>query len=236
MNCLFPPELTDQQIMAYLDHPETNQETASHLEQCPHCQEKAKTLELFQKRMRTRLYRSTCPSSEELGEYYLRMAPATQRLVIGQHLRECPLCTSEINTLTEYLQEASAKPGPVKSIKTIFARLVGGAAGSLPAFPALRGQAKDLPIFEAEGIVITIDIQTDPTGQVSLLGQVAADDQDQWTGATVELNQAYVTSLTTTLDDLGAFTFEAIYPGSMQITVTSQQGVEVQTEQVFITN
>lgn len=238
MNCILPPELSDQQLMAYLDDPDSNQETARHLQQCPHCREKAGSLARFQKQLKTRLYRSTCPSSEELGGYYLRMAPPNERLVIGQHLRECPHCVSEINTLAEYLNETSSQPDPGKSLKTVFAKLVSGVAGtgSLQTFPALRGQAKDLPIFEAEGIVITIDLQSTPNGQVSLLGQVAADEQDEWTGATVELKQAYVTSLTTTLDDLGAFTFETVYPGSMQIKVTSQQGIDVETETIFITN
>jgi hypothetical protein len=236
MNCIFPPELTDLQLMAYLDKPESNQETASHLEKCPHCQEKAKALELFQKHLKTRLYRSTCPSSEQLGEYYLRMAPANQRLAIAQHLRECPHCASEINTLTDFLKEESSQPEPVKSLRTVFAKLVSGAAGagSQQTFPALRGQAKDLPIFEGEGIVITIDLQDNPDGQVSILGQLAADDQDQWTGATVELKQAYVSPLVTSLDDLGSFTFETLYPISLQISVTSQQGIAVETEKVFI--
>ena len=238
MNCAFPPELTDLQLMAYLADPDANQETALHLQGCPYCQEKVKALDRFQKRLKTLLYRSTCPSSQELGQYYLRMAPANQRLIIAQHLRECPHCVNEINVLEEFLKKDSLQPDPDRSLQRILARLVSGPAGtgSSQFFPALRGQAKDLPIFEAEGIVITIDIQTSPNGQVSLLGQLAADDQDQWTGAMVELKQVYNTSVTTTLDDLGAFSFEMISPGSMQITVTSQHGIEVQTETVFITN
>jgi hypothetical protein len=238
MKCVFPPELSDQQIMAYLDDPDANQETAHHLQQCPHCREKGEALERFQKRLKARLYRSTCPSSRELGEYFLRMLPPSRTLIVAQHLRECPHCENEISNLGEFLETDFRQPEPLQPIKKLFAHLMSSAAGagSLQTIPALRGLAKDLPIFEAEGIVITIDLQAGPGGQVSILGQVAADDQDQWTGARVQLDQAYITSLTTTLDDLGAFTFESLYPGSMQITVTSHHGIEVKTEKVFITN
>ena len=235
-NCEFPPELNDVQLSAYLDDPEANQETARHLEQCPYCREKAGTLNLFQKRLGARLYRSTCPSTMELGEYHLRMLSPNQTLVVAQHLRECPHCADEISELKGFLDESSARPDPLRPIKILFAKLVSGAAGagSPQPFPALRGQMKELPIFEAEGIVVSMDIQPSADGLVSIIGQVAAVDQDQWTGATVELEQAYVTPLVTSLDDLGAFTFETLYPVSVQITVISQHGIEVQTEKIFI--
>lgn len=235
-NCKIPPELDDQQLLAYLDNPDANQDTARHLEQCPHCRQKAGAFETFQKRLGARLYRSTCPSTMELGEYHFRMLSPNQTLIVAQHLRECPHCAKEISVLKGFLDESSVRPDSLKPIKNLFARLVSGTpgTGSIQAFPALRGQVKELPIFEAEGIMITMDIQASPNGQVSILGQVAADDQDRWTGATVELDQAYVTPLVTSLDDLGAFTFEALYPVSVQITVTSQHGIAVQTEKVFI--
>ena len=45
------------------------------------------------------LYRITCPSSEELGEYHLHMLPAEQTTAVAQHLRTCPHCTRELAEL-----------------------------------------------------------------------------------------------------------------------------------------
>lgn len=236
MNCVLPPELDDKQLMSYLDAPTANQKTAQHLENCPYCRERAENLDRFQKHLSTRLHRATCPSPMELGEYHLRNLPASQRLVIAQHLRECPSCTREIIQLEEFLSEFTPPTSLLETAKVLMAKLVGGGneTGSFQAMPALRGQTRNLPIFEAEGIVISLDVESVPNGEISIQGQVAADDQDQWTGATVELKQRYLSPVRTMLDDLGAFTFETVDPGSTQITVISSEGVVIQTETVFI--
>jgi len=82
---------------------------------------------------------------------------------------------------------------------------------------------------------MTLDVQTGPPGQVSILGQVAAEDQDEWTGAGVELKQANQPLLAATLDDLGAFRFEAIRISSIQLTVTARSGVVLQSPDIEIT-
>jgi hypothetical protein len=82
--------------------------------------------------------------------------------------------------------------------------------------------------LEADGLVITLDIQPGPNEQVSILGQVAAEDQDRWTGAVVKVQQADTPPRTATLDDLGAFRFAKIDPGSVQLTITSSDGTVVQ--------
>jgi hypothetical protein len=50
----------------------------------------------------------------------------------------------------------------------------------------LRGETKGPLTFEANGMVIVLDIQSANDGTVKILGQIAAQDQDQWTGAQVE--------------------------------------------------
>ena len=100
--------------------------------------------------------------------------------------------------------------------------------------PALRGERKGPIILEAEGVVITLDVEPGSDGQVSILGQVAADEQDQWTNASVELQQADRQPITTSLDDLGAFRFEIVRPGATQIMITSTEGVVIQSPNIDI--
>ena len=125
--CVFPPELDEKQLLLYLDG-EANKEILSHLERCDYCREKAETLDRLQKRLTTRLYRLTCPPPIELGEYHLRMLPASQMLVVAKHLRECPHCTQEIAHLAGFLSDLA--PAPADSLlgkaKVLIARLVGG--------------------------------------------------------------------------------------------------------------
>jgi len=124
----------------------------------------------------------------------------------------------------------TGETGLLEGLKVLVARWVGGnPEGISPAPSALRGEAKGPLTFETDGIVIILDIQPASEGRVSLLGQVAADDQDSWTGAVVELRQADAPPLAASLDDLGAFRFEEAHPGSTEITITSSNGIIVQT-------
>jgi hypothetical protein len=236
MNCIFPPELTDLQLLAYLDDPDSNEGTARHLEQCPHCRERVKALASFQQGLKTRLYRSTCPSPLELGEYHLQMSSAAQRLAIAQHLRECPFCTQEIAELGMFLGEIGSRAGILEPVKILIAQLVGGAqTNPAPGLSALRGEIKGPLVFAADGIVITLDVQSGLNGHVSIQGQVAADDQDQWTGAVVRMQQADNLKWDASLDDMGAFGFEEVPPGSINLKITSPNGTEIQILNIDIT-
>ena len=247
MNCLFPPELDDKQLLAYLDNPAADPVTAEHLEKCPYCRQKAKELDLFQNRLTRRLYRSTCPSPIELGQYSLqkeyeqrgdhdwRMLSAPQMLVIGQHLRECPLCTQELAELENFLPD---DVDLVSKIKVVIARWIGGPAensSSVPAFGALRGESQGAYTFEADGVVITLDAQLGANGQVSVSGQVAGDQQDQWTGVKVELRYDDKPPLSASLDDLGAYQFEGVSPAWIMLAIASPQGTEIQTPRIDLT-
>jgi hypothetical protein len=237
MNCIFPPELDEKKLLAYLDGV-ADHETESHLEQCEYCREKAKALAVLQKRLAARLYRIDCPSPMELGEFHLRMVPAAQALVIAQHVRECPHCTRELAQLKDFLSQTRNEDLLGKA-KILIAKLIGTTPSegspSMPSPVALRGEAKGPIVLEADGIVITLDIQTAAQGQASVLGQVAADDQNRWTGALVELSRVDAPTITIALDDLGAFRYEEVRPGSIQITITSSDGIILQIPNIEIT-
>jgi hypothetical protein len=237
MTCISPPEPEDRLLMAFLDG-EADPETILHLKECQYCRDRVESLAREQKLLTSRFFRIKCPSATELGEYHLRVLTAPQMLMVSQHLRECPHCTQEIDQLKEFLSDLA--PGtagnPLQQAKVLIARLLGGgdqsSAMGEPAF-ALRGESEGPVIFEAEGVVIILDMQPADEGKLNVLGQNAADDQEEWTGATVTLQQIDE-SYTTYLDDLGAFRFEEIPSGPGQITITSQQGTEIKIPNIDI--
>jgi hypothetical protein len=59
------------------------------------------------------------------------------------------------------------------------------------------------------------------------LGQLAAEDQDQWTGALVEIWQGEQLQLSTTVDDLGAFRSDSMEPGSKELRITPRDGSRI---------
>ena len=232
MTCISPPELEVRLLMAFLDG-EADPETTLHLQKCEHCRDRAKTLEREQKLLTSRLYRASCPSTDELGEFHLRMLPSDQMLIISQHVRECPLCTREIEQLKEYLSDLAPEGNLLQQTRRLIAQLVSGGRAGEPAL-ALRGPDEGPMTFEAEGTVIVLDVQPANEGKVNIFGQVAADDQDLWTGSTITLNQADGSEITDSLNDLGAFQFEQVSTGSIQITILSPQGIEIQIPNIDV--
>lgn len=224
MKCISSPALEDIEIARYVDG-EADETIVAHIYECPFCSERSRQWTLLQNRLRKQFYRTTCPTPTELGDHHLGLLPAPQALMVAQHLRECPLCRRELAQLQEFLAEPEAKPGLLDTAKILFAQLVG--AGVTPAFGALRGEDKGPLTFEADGMVIVLDIQPAAHQHVSMLGQVAADEQDQWTGAVVELSQADSTEKMASLDEFGAFRFDDIHPGATQLSIRSLHGIIV---------
>jgi hypothetical protein len=224
-NCVFPPELNDKQLLAYLDG-EVNKETVSHLEGCAYCREKAETLDRFQKRLTSRLYRATCPPPIELGEYHLHMLSASRMLVVAQHVRECPHCAREVDQLEGFLSDLApaAEDSLLGKAKVLIARLVGGGELTFTPTAALRGEGKGPLTFAAEGIIIVLDVQPAAEGRNTILGQVAADDQDDWTGALVELRKDSQLLISSTVDDLGAFRCEGVMYGPHELRIVPKRG------------
>lgn len=224
-NCIFPPELDDEQLLAYLDG-EANEATVSHLEDCAYCRQKVKNLDRAQKRLTNRLYRLACPAPAELGEYHLRILPASQMLVIAQHVRECPYCAREVSELQGFLSDPATTAGgswPERT-KLLIARLVGGEGLTFTPTAALRGEAKGPITFVTEDIVIVLDIQRDAEKGVNILGQIAADHQTEWTGARAELWKDSLLQSLSTVNDLGAFQCQGVMTGQYELRMTSNNG------------
>jgi hypothetical protein len=59
-------------------------------------------------RMRSILYRASCPSSLELGEYHLAVLSKERAAFIKKHLKECSHCSLELQQLKTFL--ADVKP------------------------------------------------------------------------------------------------------------------------------
>lgn len=221
--CAFPPELDDKQLLRYLDG-EADEETISHLKGCAHCREKAETLDRLQKRLTSQLYRLTCPSSIELGEYHLHMLPASQMLLIGQHVRQCPHCRREVAGLEDFLIEPAQQTRLLKPIKVLIARLLSGKEAdqehedfsSAPAFAGLRGEGEEPLIYQADKLQIVIEVQHDveEIGLKTLLGLVTGLESN---GFTIQASQEGKIITTSSIDENGNFLIDHLAPGLYEL-------------------
>jgi hypothetical protein len=232
MNCISPPEPETRLLMAFLDG-EADPGTVLHLQQCAHCRERAETLAREQELLTSRLFRISCPSATELGEYHLHMLLPDQMLVVSQHLRDCPHCMREIDELKEFLSDLapSMEGNLVQRAKMLVARLISGNVVSSPFGEttfALRGEKQDMPLtFEVSGILVVIDTQLTVNGKLNLIGQIAADQQDDWAGASVRLNQEDQPERSAKVDDLGAFQFMDLIPCPTKLQIQARDGTTI---------
>jgi anti-sigma factor RsiW len=124
MECIAPDEITDEQLIAYIDG-EADSATREHVCRCPYCAKRAHDYDLDQQALRALLYRADCPDAQTLGEYYLGvglLSPA-DRAVIEAHLQECSLCAGDLAKLKRFLEE--------ENMETITPQLIAAIIGGM---------------------------------------------------------------------------------------------------------
>jgi hypothetical protein len=223
MKCISSPALNDIDIARFVDG-EAEEEVAAHMVKCSFCRERARHWTFIQKQLRRQLYRAACPTPMELGDYGLGLLSDPQKLVVAQHLRLCSFCRQEVAILEEFLEEPGREPGLLEGVNLLVARLISGQAGFAEA---LRGDSEGPLTFEANGIVIVLDIRHIDSGHASLMGQIAAEDQDLWMDTPVELHRKNQVRTSTRLDDLGAFHYQNVLPGQYELWIGPRKGATI---------
>ncbi len=227
MECTSPPALDTRQLSAYVDGI-ADQQVIAHLARCPYCRAQARQLAAWQNRLTTRLYRLTCPTSEELGEYQLGLLQPDRVTAIQQHLRECPHCTREVLQLVDYLRDLAPtiEFTPLERVKVLIAKLVSGGAGDrqpgrpvfAPVMAGVRGEAEGPSIFQVDDVQIAIEIQDDAeqAGAKIVLGLVTGLDS---TGLNVILRHADQLVAATSVDRSGNFLIPRLQPGQYELSL-----------------
>ncbi len=178
MNCIDPPALTELDLAIYLDG-EADATIAHHVAACPACRATAVTLATQQLTLFDQLYRSSCPTPEELRDYQRGLLERADRSNLALHLARCPHCTRELFILQAFMAQASpvAQAAPatnlLEQIKFLVATLTG--APNTPALAGQRGDDPTLLLYQAEEIQIGLEVVADPaSGQKQLHGVVTS--------------------------------------------------------------
>jgi hypothetical protein len=226
MKCITSPALEDTQIVSFIEG-EADDTVVAHIRECPFCSERANRWTLLQNGLRKQLYRVTCPTPMEIGDYHLGWLPAPQALVVAQHVRECPLCRREVAELEDFLTEPMPQPGFLGSIKTLIASLVSGPGmdqdhpelTSAPAFGGLRGEGEEPFIYQAGQVRIVIEVQDDveQMGLKTLLGLVTGLETNEFT---IQVSQGDNVIATTSVDEIGNFIISHLSPSHYQLILS----------------
>jgi hypothetical protein len=236
MICANNPLLDDVELLMALDG-ETSREVAMHVSQCPQCSQRSAELASAQRLATARLFRATCPSALELGEYRLGMLPAARTTAVQQHVAVCPHCTEEMAQLTAFMDAPDPLLHPTlataikKQVQVLVARLASGPQlGSLfgqpalaPAYAGLRGAGDEPLIYEAGETQISIEVQEDALhpGYWAIVGLLSDLGEEPATHAGLWRDQRAVASAQ--VDEIGNFSFASLEPGDYELFISGAQ-------------
>jgi len=233
----------EELLRLVLDKEPLRQETREHLEQCSICQRQLAVYMRTPDQLFSKLYRSKCPSVTQLNLYCAGMLHRDESPTIAYHIAECPLCTSEVITIRQFL--ADFEPFPLIKEKTVFPRRVVERliAAFVPWQPQLvtRGTASDglwPRQYRAGELNISLHLSRGSSGEIILLGLFTSDNPDEAIeereGVPVDLYHALdfavapdanaqtgtsMPMMTAQIDDLGNVVFKAVPFGEYVMVV-----------------
>jgi hypothetical protein len=227
MTCTSPPELADRELLTFIDD-QANHRVATHLEHCSHCLEKAHRLARLQNRLTAIMYRLSCPTSIELGKYYLGLLPPTSAIALTQHLSKCPHCTRETVQLESFMADLAPELA-LRSLDRLMgqfqervrvrvARPVLG--GMTPAFAGVRGDQEGPFVYQADEVQVIVEVQDDSEqpGRKFLVGLVTGMDALDLKARLWRVDQPIATA---SVDDLGNFVMLNLIPDTYVLTLSS---------------
>ncbi len=241
MTCTSSLKSNNQDPLTRADD-ETDFQDAAHPEQFPHPREVARRLAYLQSNLSTQLYRVTCPSSFELGEYHLNVLPQNQAADVARHLAKCPHCTREVAQLNDYLAEFSStlKLTRLERVKVLVAHMVGRIpAGNTrlqpiqtPACMAVRGKDDGPSIYAADDVQVAVEVQDDAErpGRKVILGLVIGAESDDLKAHLWRVEQPVAI---VTVDELGNFCFSNLPRGNYELILSGPQ-VEIHIQKLEI--
>lgn len=239
MDCLNSIAPTDEELISFAIDGEALPENASnHLQQCETCKQRLAACKQVNTYLLSHLYRSQCPSGEQLSLYCADLLPAGERMSIASHVQDCPLCAAEVEQSRSFLRMDVELPASSFSLRAllhpIFATRV---LNAQPQF-AVRGDASAAAWprqYKAASVDLTLHLSLTSSGEHMLLGIMTSTDPDEsvdaFEGVPVELytvpgppvasgdEPATPPLLRAQADDLGHIVFKPVPAGQFVMVV-----------------
>jgi hypothetical protein len=237
MKCNHPPPLTPDQLSDAIDG-KADAAILAHLSDCPFCEQRLAMAQQAEEGLSSRLFRWDCPTSQQIGDYDQGLLAEAESASVASHIRQCARCTQELAELRLFMATAdrppaeAPKPAAIRrpSLSEVIAQLLPRSLA-----PALRGDTPPPLMAKAEGVTILLDVQPAEGDQLAIQGQLAAENQDDWTDALITVRQAGVLKATAAVDDLGGFSVAGLPAGPTEFRITPQTGRPVLLKDVMLT-
>ncbi len=242
MDCANSLAPTDEELISFaLDDEALPTEVSNHLQQCETCQTRLTRYKQTNAYLLSHLYRSQCPSGQELSLYCAGMLSNEESIRIANHILDCPLCANEVAETRQFLRALDVElPKPAFSLRAIlhpvFATRV---FRTQPQF-AVRGESDSSETswprqYKAETVDLSLHLSFTSKGERMLLGIITSIDPEEsveiFEGVAAELytapgplasngdKPATQPLLHTQVDDLGNFVVKPIPTGNYVLII-----------------
>ena len=236
MDCFNSLAPSDEELLSFaLDDEALPTEANNHLQQCETCQKRLTTYKQTNAYLLSHLYRSQCPSGQEISLYCAHLLTDEENIRVANHVLDCPLCANEVAETRAFLRTLDIElPEPTFSLRAvlhpIFATRV---LRTQPQF-ALRGGAISPETswprqYKAETVDLSLHLSFTSKGERMLLGIITSIDSEEsveiFEGVAAELyiapgplasngdKPATSALLRTQVDDLGNFVLKPVPTG-----------------------
>jgi predicted anti-sigma-YlaC factor YlaD len=236
LDCIDPGAVHDWELEACADG-EAPPHVFEHLERCPACRARVREHAALERLLRQALYRFDCPSPDLLRDYHWRYLPTDERRRVEAHLETCPHCTEELADLADLMTAERAQPSQTlldqarqaaARVRLAVAQLVSPGLSPETAVRldvrsamALRGDTQEMLLFDAEGVMVSVNLEQEHTGAYTLFGQVLLPEPAVVAGGHVRLTarEEGMAPAQAVLDANGGFTLPDLCPGVYQLVV-----------------
>lgn len=227
--CINPGEIEQGALTAYL-HGEASRQVIEHVKRCLFCSAQVEQLRMIDAQLLTVFYRDTCPTPEVLADLGLDQLPASEKLRVMAHVRDCASCLEELAAVQKLTDHEPA---------SLLDRLRESLALALYARQETPEQAFARGVgwqgrFETEELIITLSARAD-----SLTGRVRGRDaprESDYRGEAWLLNseiEAAEQAPHSAVDARGRFQFAGLATGSYALLLKiGAQDVALETVRV----
>ena len=254
MDCLNSIAPTDEELISFaLDDEPLPVEADSHLQQCETCQKRLVRYKQTNDFLVSRLYRSQCPSGQEISLYCAGLVSEEDRIRIANHVLDCPLCAQEVKDSRAFLRTLDielTEPAfsPRSLLRPIFATRIFNKQLQF----AVRGESNVSETswprqYKADSVDLSLHLSFTSKNERMLLGIITSSGPDEnvemFEGVAVELytapgptasNGEHPSSplLCTYVDDLGNFALKPV-PNGQYVLVIYLSGCEMVIEDII---
>lgn len=248
MKCLHPMAPDDEILLKYvLDDIPLPGTAREHLAQCPTCQQHLADYKGINNFLVSHLYRSQCPDSMQLSLYCANVLSELERIQIATHLLNCPLCTTEVADTRSFLALPDLPVSRYESGRRFVTTLV---APKMQLVVRSNNTETLWPRqYQATTADLLLDLLHEDDKEYKLLGAITPTDiseLDTLEEARAELHPTSPNGynghhrdatpfMTTRLDDLGSFLFDAVPAGDYTLHVHLPDDCELVVEELHIT-